>query len=91
MHTGAHIQNKATSTSQTWIFFLLNVPGGSLLSNIVDFVPCDRYLQRAHILVARIILTFFWIIIIVLPNPSKCPPQREMSFICFCLSASQHF
>ena len=36
-----NIQNKATSSSQTWIFFVLDVPVRSLLSSMVDFVPCD--------------------------------------------------
>ena len=34
------IQNKATSSRQ--IFFVVDVPAGSLLSSMVDFVPCDR-------------------------------------------------
>ena len=42
------IQNKATSSRQICIFFVLNAPVRSLLSSMVDFVPCDRQLQRAH-------------------------------------------
>ena len=42
------IQNKPTSSSQIWIFFVLDVSVRSLLSNMADFVPCDRWLQRAH-------------------------------------------
>ena len=40
--------NKATSSRQICIFFVLDVPVRSLLSSMVDFVPCDRQLQRAH-------------------------------------------
>ena len=36
------IQNKATSSRQICIFFVFNVPVRSLLSSMVDFVPCDR-------------------------------------------------
>ena len=36
------IQNKATSSRQICIFFVVDVPVGSLLSSMVDFVPCDR-------------------------------------------------
>ena len=39
------IQNKATSSRQICIFFVLDVPVRSLLSSMVDFVPCDRYNQ----------------------------------------------
>ena len=46
------IQNKATSSSQTWIFFVLDVPVRNLLTSKVFFVPCDRYLQKAHFQVA---------------------------------------
>ena len=42
------IQNKATSSRQICIFFVLDVPVRSLLSSMADFVPCDRQLQRAH-------------------------------------------
>ena len=35
------IQNKATLSSQICIFFVLDVPVHSLLSSMVDFVPCD--------------------------------------------------
>ena len=35
------IQNKATSSRQICIFFVLDVPVRSLLSSMVDFVPCD--------------------------------------------------
>ena len=37
------IQNKATSSRQICIFFVLDVPVRSLLFSMVDFVPCDRY------------------------------------------------
>ena len=40
------IQNKATSSRQICIFFVLDVPVRSLLSSMADFVPCDRQLQR---------------------------------------------
>ena len=36
------IQNKATSSRQICIFFVVDVPVRSLLSSMVDFVPCDR-------------------------------------------------
>ena len=36
------IQNKATSSRQICIFFVLDVPVRSLLSSMVDFVSCDR-------------------------------------------------
>ena len=42
------IQNKAISSSQTQIFFVLDVPARSLLSIIVDFIPCGRLLQRTN-------------------------------------------
>ena len=42
------IQNKATSSRQICIFFVLDVPVRSLFSSMADFVPCDRQLQRAH-------------------------------------------
>ena len=42
------IQNKATSSRQICIFFVLDVPVRSLLSSMANFVPCDRQLQRAH-------------------------------------------
>ena len=35
-------QNKATSSRQIYIFFVLDVPVASLLSSMADFVPCDR-------------------------------------------------
>ena len=35
-------QKNTISSSQTWIFFVLYVPVRSLLSSMVDFVPCDR-------------------------------------------------
>ena len=35
-------QNKATSSRQICIFFVVDVPVRSLLSSMVDFVPCDR-------------------------------------------------
>ena len=35
------IQNKAT-LRQIYIFFVLDVPVRSLLSSMVDFVPCDH-------------------------------------------------
>ena len=36
------IQDKATSSRQIYIFFVLDVPVRSVLSSMVDFVPCDR-------------------------------------------------
>ena len=36
------VRNKATSTSHTWIFFVLDAPVRSLLSCMVDFVPCAK-------------------------------------------------
>ena len=42
------IQNKATSSRQICIFFVVDVLVRSLLSSMVDFVPYDRQLQRAH-------------------------------------------
>ena len=36
------IHNKATSSRQIAIFFVVDVPVHSLLSSMVDFVPRDR-------------------------------------------------
>ena len=36
------IQNKATSSRQICIFFVLDVPVCSLFFSMADFVPCDR-------------------------------------------------
>ena len=36
------IQNKATSSTQIWIFFVLDVPVRSLFSSKAFSVPCDR-------------------------------------------------
>ena len=36
------IQNKATSSRQIFLFFVLDALVRSLLSSMVDFVPCDR-------------------------------------------------
>ena len=36
------ILNKSTSSSQTWIFVVLDVLVRSLLSSMVDFEACDR-------------------------------------------------
>ena len=36
------IRNKATSSRQICSFFVVDVPVRSLLSSMVDFVPCDR-------------------------------------------------
>ena len=36
------IQNKATSSRQICIFFVFDVP----VRSMVDFVPCDRQLQK---------------------------------------------
>ena len=43
-------QNKATRTSQPWPAFVLEVPLCNLLTSMCDFVPCDRIVQRAHLL-----------------------------------------
>lgn len=41
LHTGTS-KNKATLTSHAWLFFVLDVSACSLLSNLVDVVPCNR-------------------------------------------------
>ena len=41
-------QNNATRTSSRGRAFALEVPLRNLLTNISDFVPCDRIVQRAH-------------------------------------------
>ena len=42
------LQNKAISTGQAWVFFVLDVPPRSLPSSRADFIPCDSFMQRAH-------------------------------------------
>ena len=41
-------KNKAISTSQAWLFFVIDVPVRSLPSSRADFTPCDSFMQRAH-------------------------------------------
>ena len=53
-HTGMQtvhwdIQNKEDSRLSDLSRFVLDVPVRCLHSSMVDFVPCDRILQRAHI------------------------------------------
>ena len=40
-------KNKAISTSQAWLFFVIDVPVRSLPSSRADFTPCDSFMQRA--------------------------------------------
>ena len=43
------LQNKlAISTSQAWLFFVLDVPVRSMPSSRAAFIPCDSFMQRAH-------------------------------------------
>ena len=42
------LQNKAISTSQPWLFFVLDVPVCSLPPSRTDFIPCDNLMQRAY-------------------------------------------
>jgi len=41
-------QNNATRTSPPGPAFVLEAPLRNLLTNMSDFVPCDRMGQRAH-------------------------------------------
>ena len=46
--------DKAISTSQAWLFFVLDVPLRSLPSRRADFIPCGSFMQRAHWEIAEI-------------------------------------
>ena len=59
------IQNKATSSSQIYIFFVLDVPVRSLLSSMVDFVPCNCLLQRAHFQ-----LLYLYVVLPIIQEPA---------------------
>ena len=41
-------QNKGTRTSPTRLSFVLKVPPCNLRPSIINFVPCDQIVQRAH-------------------------------------------
>ena len=71
------IQNKATSSKQICIFFVLDVPVRSLLSSMADFVPCDRQLQRAYLCVEERGLVW----VVTRENEARILHQNEVTFV----------
>ena len=49
------LQNKAITTSQARLFFVLDVPVRSLPFSREYFIPCDSFMQRTH---SRLFLSF---------------------------------